>query len=397
MKIINLIKNSNRLKHFRLSTIEYFHYLEDVLNLLKNKFNKNKIEKIDLVTASDNFFFDSLIQLLDNVAFSNKFENITVYNLGLKKSQINTIYSNFPKVILKNFQFNKFPKHVGERDNFNKMGSYSWKSVIIYDEVIYSKNLVLWMDSANLLDGNIDNLKKIISFKGFYSPYSDGVINNWTHTTTLELMKVNTKTSNKRNLTGGIIGVNPRNRKVVQFIKTWRIKCLDSNLINPVGSSRENHRQDQSLLSILFHKNFSKGYYFKSKKISGIKVNQNPSQKLYILDNIIHERFKKEWIKNYSSITTNTVFDAEIIFLFSVKELNKIPKKVIKNIKLIFIYIDSYESYDTVKELYKNNYILIFSHNLEVKVLNERISFYNLKSQLDLSLNEIRQIVDSYV
>jgi hypothetical protein len=80
-----------------------------------------------------------------------------------------------------------------------------------------------------------------------------------------------------------------------------------------------------------------------------------------------------------------------------VKELNKIPKKVIKNIKLIFIYIDSYESYDTVKELYKNNYILIFSHNLEVKVLNERISFYNLKSQLDLSLNEIRQIVDSYV
>ena len=397
MKIINLVKNSNRVKHFRSSITEYFHYLEDVLNLLKNKFNINNIEKIDLVTASDNFFFDSLVQLLDNVTFNKKFENIIVYNLGLEKSQINTIYSNFPKVILKNFQFNKFPKHVGERDNFNKLGSYSWKSVIIYDEVIYSKNLVLWMDSANLLDGSIDNLKKIISFKGIYSPYSDGVINNWTHNTTLELMKVNTKISNKRNLTGGIIGVDPSNKKVVQFINTWRTKCLDPNLINPVGSSRENHRQDQSLLSILFYKNFSKGYYFKSKRISGIKVNQNPSQKLYILDNFLHEQFKKEWIKNYSSITTNTVFDAEIIFLFSVKDLDKIPKKVIKNIKLIFIYVDNYESYDTVKELYKNNYILIFSHNLEVKVLNERVSFYNLKSQLDLSLNKIRQIVDSYL
>ena len=71
-------------------------------------------------------------------------------------------------------------------------------------------------------------------------------------------MKVNEKIKTKRNLTGGLIGVDPKNQHIVEFLNNWKSACLKPNLIKPEGSTRENHRQDQSLLSILFIKIFRK-------------------------------------------------------------------------------------------------------------------------------------------
>ena len=45
-------------------------------------------------------------------------------------------------------------------------------------------------------------------------------------------------------------------------------------------------------------------------------------------------------MKNYSSITTNTVFDAKYIFSIFYDDINKIPKKVINKVKNIFIFIE---------------------------------------------------------
>ena len=80
-------------------------------------------------------------------------------------------------------------------------------------------------------------------------------------------MKVNEKIKTKRNLTGGLIGVDPKNQHIVEFLNNWKSACLKPNLIKPEeGSTRENHEQDQSLLSILFNQNFSKIYFLKQRE-----------------------------------------------------------------------------------------------------------------------------------
>ena len=81
---------------------------------------------------------------------------------------------------LKKFDFSIYPSFVSKRDEFNKLGSYSWKNSIILS-IKNSSNLILWMDSANLIGAKNRNVIKIVYEKGFYSPYSKGTINDWTH------------------------------------------------------------------------------------------------------------------------------------------------------------------------------------------------------------------------
>ena len=68
---------------------------------------------------------------------------------------------------------------------------------------------------------------------------------------------------------------------------------LIQECIAPQGSSRENHRQDQSILSILKYQNKQKIYSPKMKLNFGIKVNQNPGIKIYISDSFENELKEK--------------------------------------------------------------------------------------------------------
>lgn len=396
MNLFLKLRNSQRLKHYKSLLLEYTNYLNDILYFLPLIFRKDDRE-INLVTASDYTFFDSLVQLIKNSIENNYYEKIIIYDLGLSIEQINHLRQKYEFIIIKKFKFSDYPRFVSERDEFNKLGSYAWKSIILYEEVKKTENLVLWMDSANLYKGNIKNLKKIILFRGMYSPYSNGTINDWTYSTTLKLMKVNEQIKTKRNLTGGLIGVDPKNQHIVEFLNNWKSACLKPNLIEPEGSTRENHRQDQSLLSILFYQNFSKIYFFKTKRISGIKVNQNPNQKFYILDNDSFSSFKKDWMKNYSSITTNTVFDAKYIFLFSYDDINKIPKKVINKVKNIFIFIEHKKDLVKTESLHEERYIFIYSKNLELNNLSGEKNYLILTKDLQNSLEKIRAMLQTYI
>ena len=42
-------------------------------------------------------------------------------------------------------------------------------------------------------------------------------------------MKVNEKIKTKRNLTGGLIGVDPKNQHIVEFLNNWKSACLKPN------------------------------------------------------------------------------------------------------------------------------------------------------------------------
>ena len=104
---------------------------------------------------------------------------------------------------------------------------------------------------------------------GFYSPYSNGKIKEWTHPDTLSFLNCSENLYSRRNLTGGIVGINPKSEFGINLISKWHKLCLIPDCISPIGSSRENHRQDQSILSVIFHQE-RKNFYFKTKKISNI-------------------------------------------------------------------------------------------------------------------------------
>ena len=51
-----------------------------------------------------------------------------------------------------------------------------------------------------------------------------------------------------------MIGFNAENKLAVEIVNEWAEKSKNKDLISPKGSSRKNHRQDQSLLTLIAYK-----------------------------------------------------------------------------------------------------------------------------------------------
>ena len=361
--MIKKIQNSDKVKRFKKLTINFPKYVYDYgliligffFNLLKNsQFYQNNVT---IVTGSDHIFFDSLIQLIENIKQYESSSNLIVYDLGMELKQIETIKQKYPSIILKSFEFSKYPEFVGIRDEHNKLGHYAWKSAIIRKEISANSGLVLWFDTGNLINKKLTYLKIALTAFGFYSPHSDGNISDWTHQGTIDFLLVKKNILKKSNLTGGLVGVNTSNKNVVKLIQNWEKYSLNQQCIAPEGSSRDNHRQDQSILSILRYQSEQKIFSPKMKLNFGIRVNQNPGIKIYVSDSFENEskrKIKDDWLKKNFSISVNTIKQSNIIWLLDIDDLKRIPKKLLKSKILIYvIFNEDIISLIKLKNLFK--------------------------------------------
>jgi hypothetical protein len=117
------------------------------------------------------------------------------------------------------------------------------------------------MDAGNIIINRLDNINELIKKDNIYSGYSSGNIKQWTHEKTIEYMGCfyngyDLTQASCRN--GACIGFNYNTDYVKTFVEEYRNYALIKECIAPEGSSRENHRQDQSVFSIMFYK-----YYIK--------------------------------------------------------------------------------------------------------------------------------------
>lgn len=329
-------------------------------------FNSN-LGNLVLVTGSDSQFFLSVIQLLTSIRKNENNIKVIFYDLGLDLTQKEALIKAFPDVVYKKFDFDNHPSFFSERDGHMKLGAYAWKSSIIYEVLLKEKSLVLWLDAGNILNGNLNNIKIILQTIGFYSPYSAGKVEEWTHVETVKYIKASSKDLKKSNLTGGLVGFNYDNKFSMNIAKQWKELSEVKDCIAPRGSNRDNHRQDQSILSILFHQNENLIFYFKSKWIAKIKVNQNPGTKIYLSEGYGNDKlslFRNDWYKKNNGISTNTIKMADIIWIISPINFNKIPKNFLKkNIVVISYFSNSNIDFDQFTKIVKKNekYINFFT------------------------------------
>ena len=376
MKLVDILKNSQKIKKLKLRILFFRNLTIDYLFLLKC-FIKNKEKKLEsinyvIVTASDKEFFDSLTQLLNSIKKYEPNSEIIVYDIGLEQEQIKELNDKF-NVEYRKFIFDNYPDFFARRDSFEKLGAYAWKSAIL-SEVIkeYSDNFVLWLDSGNKLSNSLTKLRYILSVGGFYSPNSAGNVKEWCYKDTLDFLNPGRDILDLPNLTGGLIGLNTNNLNALELILNWEKYSAIEECIAPEGSDRSNHRQDQSVLTILFYKSKHLNFRPKTKKISSISVNQNPGERVYLLEDNRNFDFKTEWIKNYNKITTNTISYAHLIWILDVKSSKKIQKKYYRSKKiLINIFSEkdmlSFETDKFLIRVLKNNNIYFLVNDESIK------------------------------
>jgi hypothetical protein len=138
--------------------------------------------------------------------------------------------------------------------------TYAWKPIIIYEVCEKYGNCVYWFDTRSFFY-NFINIIKILNNDYIYSPESGGDIKEWTHNNTIEYMD-GYKYIKYKPRAGGIFGINYNIEWCKNLVIEWKNLALIKECISPHGSNRLNHRQDQSILSILYYKYYDK-YNFK--------------------------------------------------------------------------------------------------------------------------------------
>lgn len=208
---------------------------------------------IVITGASDNHYL-TLINMINSFIKYNETNFLIIYNLGLNDNNWNNIqnmfnHNNFLK--FKVFDYSKYP----EWFNINiEAGHYAWKPTIIYNTFIDNTNeKIIWMDSGNLIyNKNLNELENYLDNNYIYSATSSDNIKLWTHPSTIQYMNCNW--IEKQNRNAACMGFNCKIDKVKDFIKEFYHFSQIKECIAPEGSSRKNHRQDQSVFSILFYK-----------------------------------------------------------------------------------------------------------------------------------------------
>jgi|TARA_B110000902_G_C14094636_1_gene508266 hypothetical protein len=219
-------------------------------------FFKSKQELV-IVTGSDSSHVKSLYQLLESLAIHEKNTKTIIFDLGITSEESQKIKNDFPCFELRKFEYSKYPAYFNIKVN---AGEYAWKPVIINAVLNEFKTSVCWLDGGNKVTKPLVLLRKVIEFYGFYSPFSKGIISDWTHPKSLEYLGVSDDENllRQRNLNGACVSADYNNLEVRNVIQNWSDCAKSKDCIAPEGSSRENHRQDQAVLSTLIYKHIPK-------------------------------------------------------------------------------------------------------------------------------------------
>lgn len=235
--------------------------LDTVLMIFFALFNLMKYKKLyddDIVfvtAAEENYYIK--VQSLLNSYFKNLNNKLVLYDLGLKPDQIINLKKSYSDLEIRKFQFDKFPKFIGTFHD-DKLGSYAWKPIIVDHVLNEFKCKVVWLDAGNVINKKVVFLKIALTSKKFISPLSSNTIKDWTHPSTFKYISIKDKYLTSPNYASGLISFDYKNEKSKRLSNEWKLFSEIEDCIAPIGSSRDNHRQDQTILTLLIYKNLIK-------------------------------------------------------------------------------------------------------------------------------------------
>lgn len=223
-----------------------------------------------IVTGASDNHFRSLLQFLRSVP-SELLANTFVWNLGLSDANVHILETDFPATVKRRFPFESYPAYFDIRV---AAGEYAWKPVAIAktaEEIQDKPPVLLWCDAGNraMHTDIFQRIEIIIRQQGVYTPISWGTVRRWTHPACLDYFAI-LPTDPILELwprNGAIVGFDLSNAASVTFMNEWARLAQIKECIAPEGSDRENHRQDQAVLTLLYYK-YTNNQYLENSELN---------------------------------------------------------------------------------------------------------------------------------
>ncbi|KJE95173.1 hypothetical protein CAOG_05652 [Capsaspora owczarzaki ATCC 30864] len=205
--------------------------------------------RLTIVSSASVLYFDRLINLIGSVHFWEPDKLIAVYDLGLEQYQRNVLCC-MRNVRLLTLNFEVLPPHV------SNLANYAFKALIIRD-ALERFGAVLYQDAGQELRQPLHEIAGIIDQQGYFAVTQHTPLYDYVRDGMLERLGIVLATiPNNPTCAGGIVGFKSQDAIVTRKVLDPWVRCsLDEECINPKGSTLENSRFDQSVLSLLLFAN----------------------------------------------------------------------------------------------------------------------------------------------
>jgi hypothetical protein len=219
-----------------------------------------------VVTAASSNHFGALRQMLHSLRRLDA--RVECYDLGLTAGEANAL-PRWEGFFYHRFDYAAHPSHMNVAVN---AGEYAWKPVIVAEVIERARAAedasdVLWADAGCYFHALRPIAERIANTGGLWVRRSPGTMQQWTHPLMFDFLRADpaaygSKQNADATLVGFAVGSGPPDVREAVYrdvVLPWKACAMERDCIAPRGSSRENHRQDQAVLSYLVHR---AGYQF---------------------------------------------------------------------------------------------------------------------------------------
>jgi hypothetical protein len=221
---------------------------------------------IIVVTGINDKYFKIFLKFFEiYLSNGNDPNNFILYDLGIENDYNKQLIESIKKkygIIFKSFDYSGYQDHIDLRKYQGEQCTYAWKPVIIYNECIaHPDDYVIWSDVRTLFQANtLISVKNIIDKEGAWIMISNARntenVHRYMYKKVLEYFDIPDDIS-KHTIDmkwAGTCGFKYSDPISKYIVDEWYKYALIKEAICPDGSDRSNHRQDQSLLSIIIYK-----------------------------------------------------------------------------------------------------------------------------------------------
>lgn len=215
-------------------------------------------DKITIITAAGAPYYELLRDnLVSSVLECEPYSDIIIWNLGLNNEQRNELKRitshHTGKVKICTYPEENLSPHYA-MSKFN----YAFKCYCLYQSLaIIATRYALWIDASAIVTGVLGAERNLMNLYGFYCSRSCHDVALLTHKTVVDnFMGDKLGYVSKPMLYAGLIGWDMTNHKALALLNEWyQLSRVEEN-ISPEGASKQNHRYDQSLLSMVYYSRY---------------------------------------------------------------------------------------------------------------------------------------------
>lgn len=252
--------------------------LQDVLSMPSVMGNRSLLHDVAVITgASANHFkvlYNFVVRMKTHGVFRGSPVPLFVIDFGLTPEQHWLISQRDEVHALMVFNFSHYPSWMNISND--RAGDYAWKAIGM--SMVFPKHAdrVLWLDSGDLVH-DIGKALNVLWKRNFLSTLTSDTVRRWVHPGMLQYFKQenNTWLLDAPTANGAIVGFT---RKTLHLFEVFLQCSLVRECVSPSGSSRSNHRQDQSIITLLSHLHGYSDLVSKPPEEYGISIH-HPSQR----------------------------------------------------------------------------------------------------------------------